>query len=172
MNKIELDIKQLNENKFNYLSELFDSCFYTLDDFKSYLENLKDTELNIKNIGELNDESSEFVKIINEVHNDYNNFELNYNLNKEYDVVIDIDELNERKHDYLIEVFDLPDYYGRNLDALYDCMSEREDTTIAIKNMKDVKKFSLDVLSVFDDVADEYQNLNIIYLDEDNNEKD
>ena len=168
MNKIELDIKQLNENKFNYLSELFDSCFYTLDDFKSYLENLHDTYLQINNIGQLNDESSEFVKIINEVHNDNNNFELNYNLNKEYDVVIDIDELNDRKHDYLIEVFDLPDYYGRNLDALYDCMSEKEDTTIAIKNMKDVKKFSLDVLSVFDDVADEYQNLNIIYLDDEN----
>ena len=168
MNKIELDIKQLNENKFNYLSELFDSCFYTLDDFKSYLENLHDTQLQINNIGQLNDESSEFVKIINEVHNDHNNFELNYNLNKEYDVVIDIDELNERKHDYLIEVFDLPDYYGRNLDALYDCMSEREDTTIAIKNMKDVNEFSLNVLNVFDDVAEEYQNLTIIYLDDEN----
>ena len=168
MNKIELDIKQLNENKFNYLSELFDSCFYTLDDFKSYLENLHDTHLQINNIGQLNDESSEFVKIINEVHNDQNNFELNYNLNKEYDVVIDIDELNDRKHDYLIEVFDLPDYYGRNLDALYDCMSEREDTTIAIKNMKDVSEFSLNVLNVFDDVAEEYQNLTIIYLDDEN----
>ena len=168
MNKIELDIKKLNENKFNYLSELFDSCIYTLDDYKSYLENLHDTHLQINNIGQLNDESSEFVKIINEVHNDHNNFELNYNLNKEYDVVIDIDELNNRKHDYLIEVFDLPDYYGRNLDALYDCMSEREDTTIAIKNMKDVNEFSLNVLNVFDDVAEEYQNLTIIYLDDEN----
>lgn len=26
-------------------------------------------------------------------------------------------------HEYLIQVFKLPDYYGRNLDALWDCLS-------------------------------------------------
>lgn len=32
--------------------------------------------------------------------------------------------INERGHDYLMEVLDLPDYYGKNLDALYDCLCE------------------------------------------------
>lgn len=29
----------------------------------------------------------------------------------------------EALHDYLRELLDLPDYYGRNLDALYDLLS-------------------------------------------------
>lgn len=28
-------------------------------------------------------------------------------------------------HDYLFARLGLPDYYGRNLDALYDCLTER-----------------------------------------------
>jgi len=31
-------------------------------------------------------------------------------------------------HEYLIQVFNLPDYYGKNLDALWDCLSA--DNTI------------------------------------------
>ena len=30
----------------------------------------------------------------------------------------------ESAHDYLSRVLRLPEYYGRNLDALYDCLSE------------------------------------------------
>lgn len=33
-------------------------------------------------------------------------------------------------HDRLIQVLDLPDYYGRNLDALYDILTERGEQTI------------------------------------------
>lgn len=32
--------------------------------------------------------------------------------------------LNKQQlHDYLCQVFKLPEYYGRNLDALWDCLS-------------------------------------------------
>jgi ribonuclease inhibitor len=34
-------------------------------------------------------------------------------------------------HDYLIHVFQLPEYYGRNLDALWDCLS----TNVSIKTI-------------------------------------
>ena len=30
----------------------------------------------------------------------------------------------ETAHTYLKEILRLPDYYGRNLDALYDCLCE------------------------------------------------
>ena len=30
----------------------------------------------------------------------------------------------ETAHTYLKEILHLPDYYGRNLDALYDCLCE------------------------------------------------
>lgn len=38
--------------------------------------------------------------------------------------------LNRREaHDHLTERLALPDYYGRNLDALYDLLTEREGPT-------------------------------------------
>ena len=32
--------------------------------------------------------------------------------------------IKQRGHDYLAEALNLPDYYGKNLDALYDCLTE------------------------------------------------
>ena len=38
-------------------------------------------------------------------------------------------------HDVLTVELNLPDWYGRNLDALYDCLTDRqEETRILIKN--------------------------------------
>ena len=38
--------------------------------------------------------------------------------------------LNRRTaHDHLAERLELPEYYGRNLDALYDLLTEREGPT-------------------------------------------
>ena len=41
-------------------------------------------------------------------------------------VWLDARRMEERgeAHAYLRERLDLPDYYGRNLDALYDCLTE------------------------------------------------
>ena len=35
-------------------------------------------------------------------------------------------------HDYLKEVFEFPEYYGKNLDALHDCLTDLEDVEITI----------------------------------------
>lgn len=37
-------------------------------------------------------------------------------------------------HDALQQSLPLPDYYGRNLDALYDCLQELGDCVILLKN--------------------------------------
>jgi len=41
-------------------------------------------------------------------------------------------------HEYFKEVFNLPDYYGHNMDALWDCLdcSFEFPTTIVLKNIE------------------------------------
>jgi len=41
----------------------------------------------------------------------------------------------EELHEYLQDTFSFPDYYGMNLDALYDCLGEvAEKTQIIVSN--------------------------------------
>ena len=46
-------------------------------------------------------------------------------------IVIDGGRMTSRAavHDYLAAALGLPDYYGRNLDALYDLLTERSEPT-------------------------------------------
>lgn len=46
-------------------------------------------------------------------------------------VVLDGERMLNRRaaHDHLAAQLSLPDYYGRNLDALYDLLTEREGPT-------------------------------------------
>lgn len=60
--------------------------------------------------------------------------------------------IKERGHDYLMEALDLPDYYGKNLDALYDCLTEME-CEIELINASEVDE---DILNTFRDAA--YEN--------------
>ena len=47
---------------------------------------------------------------------------------------LDCEKLRERDsaHDHLAQVLDLPAYYGRNLDALYDCLTELGPCTVLL----------------------------------------
>lgn len=46
-------------------------------------------------------------------------------------VILDGEKMISRReaHDHLVERLALPEYYGRNLDALYDLLTEREGPT-------------------------------------------
>lgn len=63
--------------------------------------------------------------------------------------------IKEEGHDYLMRALNLPDYYGRNLDALYDCLTEIE-CDIELVNAVDVDG---DIIDTFVDAADENQFL-------------
>ena len=171
MNNIDIYTSKLNESGFAYLKEIFTDPVFEgdgLDDLYSYLHKLSDTEINVINDEELNDESTFILRVINDVYNDYHNYELHYDLADDHPkkIVLDTIKLDEMKHDYLKELFDLPDYYGKNLDAFYDCMSELDNTEVIVINMDNLSEFSLNVISVLDDVADEYHNIKVTYEDE------
>ena len=38
----------------------------------------------------------------------------------------------DEAHQYIARVMHFPDYYGHNLDALYDCLGEYDETTTII----------------------------------------
>ena len=59
--------------------------------------------------------------------------------------------ISERGHDYIAEALDFPDYYGKNLDALYDCLCEIE----ADIELVDAGVVDKDIIDTFKDAAGE-----------------
>ena len=78
---------------------------------------------------------------------------------KKYDnMEIDGNLIKKEGHDYLMEVLNLPEYYGKNLDALYDCLCEiGVETDIILINSDKVSK---DLIDTFMDAASENELLN------------
>ena len=70
-------------------------------------------------------------------------------------IVLDASFLGEREaaHDYLQEMLGLPDYYGRNLDALYDCLTDFNDLTLVIVNSEYAGEYFDELLPVFEDAC-------------------
>ena len=58
-------------------------------------------------------------------------------------------------HDYLMVALNFPDYYGKNLDALYDCLCEI-NCEIELINSEDVDK---NILDTFIDAQRENEHL-------------
>ena len=82
-------------------------------------------------------------------------------------VVIDCEKLQQKEqaHLYLAEVFDFPDYYGKNLDALFDCLTELGECTIFLENenaLKQADSYGIKVLKVLEEAALVNSNLKII----------
>ena len=63
-------------------------------------------------------------------------------------------------HEYLMEALNLPDYYGKNLDTLYDCLTEI-DCDIELINADEV---DVEILDTFNDAASENEFLNFKIL--------
>ena len=55
----------------------------------------------------------------------------------------------EKAHEYLKEKMNFPDYYGRNLDALYDCLTELDEAEVTIVHRAQAGAYGKRILQVF-----------------------
>lgn len=75
----------------------------------------------------------------------------------------DIDEL----HSVLSSQLNLPEYYGRNLDALWDCLTGWLDLPMAIEwrnfhtTYKNLGEYALKVRTTFEEAAEQVEGLSV-----------
>ena len=84
-------------------------------------------------------------------------------------VVLDCEKLLRRKeaHLYLAEMLDFPDYYGENLDALYDCLTEIGECIIVLEGedvLRESEGYGAKVLKVFKEAAYANPGLKLLIL--------
>lgn len=64
-------------------------------------------------------------------------------------------------HDYLMEMLDFPEYYGKNLDALHDCLTDLENIEITITLPEEDGAIFQKILRVFKAADRENESLKI-----------
>lgn len=82
-------------------------------------------------------------------------------------IILDFDGIKSlwTLHEYFKDVFSLPDYYGHNMDALWDCLycSFELPTTITLKNIEKLPTEMSEavgiMLELFDDLQQEDENI-------------
>lgn len=65
-------------------------------------------------------------------------------------------------HDYLMEMLDFPEYYGKNLDALHDCLTDLEDVEIMITAPEEDGAIFQRILRVFKSAENENASIKLI----------
>ena len=84
------------------------------------------------------------------------------------EVILDARCMGERvkAHEYLKEQLELPRYYGNNLDALYDCLTELNDTIIIIENQDTANSYFDKIYRVMQEAGKRNDELTIVLLDD------
>lgn len=79
-------------------------------------------------------------------------------------ITIDCNALTDKEnaHRYLQQLFSFPDYYGKNLDALYDCLTEMPGCCIVLEDpwaLAQLGDYASPLLQTFRDAAAERDDL-------------
>ena len=92
---------------------------------------------------------------------------------EDYEFIIDLDGVSSEEdvQERIMEALPLPDYYGGNLDALYDVLTEMGDgwhITIANREGVDeeVEEYVEEMIQVFEDASGVVEDMVIEYEDE------
>ena len=81
-------------------------------------------------------------------------------------VTLNCEKLLQRKqaHQYLAQMLDFPDYYGKNLDALFDCLTELGECTIILEGgdmLRQSDSYGAKVLKVLEEAAQKNSRLKL-----------
>ena len=76
----------------------------------------------------------------------------------------------EEAHEYLARQFGFPEHYGRNLDALYDCLTEITDNTCAVflepaEDREEYHAFLCRLKKVLADAEEDNMHFGVIFED-------
>lgn len=79
-------------------------------------------------------------------------------------IELDAEKLNDRResHIYLAKKLNFPEYYGRNLNALYDCLTEIDKTVILFENEEKGVVNYRRIRQVFENAAEANDGLIIV----------
>lgn len=83
-------------------------------------------------------------------------------------VILDCGNLSQRKqaHEYLAQMLDFPAYYGKNLDALFDCLTELGACAIVLNGAESLRRtggYGARVLEVMEEAARENPGLTLLF---------
>ncbi len=69
-------------------------------------------------------------------------------------------------HSYVASKLSFPRWYGRNFDALNDCLWEIGECTLVLRNVEKLNEIDKTFLEVFKRNEKENKNLSLVILDE------